>query len=257
MSGTVGTPERNTKGKFRSYFMTWNNYPENWKSLIIDSCDKYVAQEEIGDNGNRHIQGYLSFKNPRSFDSVRKMFEGAHLEPPKSHVAAINYCKKLNSRNGEQINNIDKHIDDPLEGKELYDWQKNILKIIDTKPDNRTIHWIYDEEGNKGKTTFCKHLVLSMQKKILVMSGKANDIKYGVSCFLKKNELLVAIFHFVRTQENYISYEAIESIKDGMFYNSKYECEMVVFNSPHVFVFSNFEPNYDKLSKDRWNIIVI
>jgi hypothetical protein len=248
---------RNTRVRSRAYFITWNSYPENWKDIIINNCNKYVAQEEIGINGNKHIQGYISFKNQRSFNTVKALFEGAHLEIPKSHIAAMNYCKKFDTRNGEQINNINKPlIKDPLEGLTYYDWQQNIINIIESDPDNRTIHWFWEPNGNIGKTTFCKHLALKY-KGTIVLSGKASDAKYGVFCYLKKHSLNIVIFHFVRSNENYVSYEAIECIKDGLFYNVKYESDMCLYNNPHVLIFSNFEPDIDKLSKDRWNVRLI
>jgi hypothetical protein len=37
-------------------------------------------------------------------------------------------------------------------------------------------------------------------------------------------------------------YETLELIKDGLFASSKYESDMHISNSPHVFVFANFEP---------------
>ena len=51
-----------------------------------------------------------------------------------------------------------------------------------------------------------------------------------------------------------ISYRGIEQIKNACFYSSKYECEMVVGNCPTVVIFSNFKPDEEKMSKDRWDI---
>ena len=56
---------------------------------------------------------------------------------------------------------------------------------------------------------------------------------------------------FTRSQEQFVSYQAIEEVKNGILFNNKYEAKMVVFNNPHVVVFSNFEPDYKALSSDR------
>ncbi len=53
---------------------------------------------------------------------------------------------------------------------------------------------------------------------------------------------------------DHINYEIIESVKNGIIYNTKYECEMRVYAIPHVIVFSNEMPDETKLSRDRWNI---
>lgn len=64
----------------------------------------------------------------------------------------------------------------------------------------------------------------------------------------------VCVFHYTRAVENYVSYEALEAIKDGIFFSTKYESGMVVFDSPHVVVFANFPPDRTQLSADRWRI---
>ena len=59
---------------------------------------------------------------------------------------------------------------------------------------------------------------------------------------------------FTRDVEEYVSYQAIEAIKNGIFYNTKYESKMITYNSPHVIIFANFFPDITKLSSDRWVI---
>lgn len=54
--------------------------------------------------------------------------------------------------------------------------------------------------------------------------------------------------------ENYVSYEAIESVKDGIFFSGKYESGMTIFNQPHIICFANFAPDIGKMSSDRWKI---
>lgn len=67
-------------------------------------------------------------------------------------------------------------------------------------------------------------------------------------------ELDICIMDFPRTVEGYVSYSAIEEIKNGMFFNGKFESSMVMFNTPHIVIFANFLPDTSKLSKDRWVI---
>ncbi len=54
---------------------------------------------------------------------------------------------------------------------------------------------------------------------------------------------------------DHVNYEVIESVKNGIVYNTKYESEMRVYKIPHVIVFSNERPDETKLSHDRWDII--
>lgn len=257
--------ERNTNNtcsneRFRSFFFTWNNYPENYSELLKSNLEKFEFQKEIGETGNEHIQGIGMFKNQRTFSQVKKLFPGMHIERVKNWAAALNYVNKsetavLNTHEG----NVRKILKDPLEPylNCLYPFQNKILNILKEEPDNRIIYWFYDTKGCIGKTSLAKHLCIKYPNETLFLGGKSSDIKYGVFSFTKKNTLRNCIFHFTRTVENFISYEALESIKDGIFYNTKYESEMCLFDPPHIICLANFKPETDKMSLDRWRIFEI
>jgi len=90
----------------------------------------------------------------------------------------------------------------------------------------------------------------------MYVTGKCADVKYGIASFLKTNYYLRAvIFDFCRSNEEYISYEGIEAVKNGIFFATKYESDMVMYNQPHIIVFANFPPDLNgKVSNDRWII---
>lgn len=251
---TDGTPSRNTK--IRAWFGTWNSYPDDWRDIITRSCDKYVAQPEVGASGNPHIQFAVYFKNARSFNSVKKLFQGAHLEPAKNWGACKNYCKKSETKAGEGIDSENRIIcRDPLQEKELYEWQREICDIINSDADDRTIFWYWEPDGCQGKTTLAKHLCL-MDSGILYMTGKAADIKYGVFQYVEEHKKgpRCVIIDLTRSTEGFVSWQGIEEVKNGIFYNTKYECKMVMFDNPHVIIFANYKPEKDKLSSDRWKL---
>lgn len=259
---TIDTPACNTKERGRCWGPnTWNNYTEEnyefLKNWLQNNCEDFVMQREIGTNGTPHIQFCMKFKNARRFSALKKEFEKVHFEKSKNFNATKNYCQKKDTAIDVCDKKKTRTVKDPLANKILYDWQLKLIELINTEPDDRTITWIYDENGNMGKTTLAKHLCLKYPNQALYISGKSADIKYGVTKFLEneKNELRICLFDFVRSNENYFSFEAIESIKNGIFYNTKYESTMVLYNPPHVICFSNFLPDLTKLSNDRWNII--
>ena len=92
-SGTGGTPSRNTKSRAWGP-CTWNNYPDNYAAIIKGCGGDYVYQTELGSTGNIHIQFGIKFANPRSFEAVKKLFPGAHIEASNNWPAVVNYCKK-------------------------------------------------------------------------------------------------------------------------------------------------------------------
>ncbi|UOF81474.1 rep protein [Circoviridae sp.] len=240
--------------RHRSYMFTINNYTEDDESQISQYFESYVYQYEVGVDGKvPHIQGYCEFKNQVTFSSIKKMIPRAHFEPRRgTRAQAIAYCTKIETRTGGPFS---KGIPIPKPIKTIsvfYDWQKAVLEMIDQEPDDRTIIWIYEHEGNAGKTALAKYLAIT--RKALYVSGKSNDIKYAVSEAEHKD---IIILDVPRCNQDYISYEAIESVKNGIFFCGKYESKQVIFNSPHLIVFSNEKPDTTKLSEDRWKIYKI
>lgn len=133
--------------------------------------------------------------------------------------------------------------------EKLRPWQTDVLTLLAEDPDDRKIHWYFDAEGKKGKTSLAKHICCNM-KPALYVQGKSADIKSAIASMDIKPKIV--IFGLPRSLEDYVSYEAIESCKDGIFFSGKYESGMVLYAPPHVIIFANFLPDTSKLSADRW-----
>jgi len=135
--------------------------------------------------------------------------------------------------------------------------KEEILKLISEEPDDRTIHWYWEPEGKVGKTALAKHIV--MNKRGLYVSGRCNDVKCAIKAYLEKHndEIDIVLWDIPRELEEYISFDAIESVKNGIFFCGKYESDQVWFDPPHVIIFANFEPRLSALSKDRWHVVKI
>lgn len=254
---TIHVPQSRVRA--RRWCFTFNNYTKSEHEHICVTCAtsgwNYIIGKEVGANGTPHLQGYIECKEVIDFNKLKKINAKIHWEKARgSKEANINYC----SKDGDYKTNfvIKEPVEDNLKGLTLYPWQQDIVNLMTSKPDKRKVYWYWDKYGHTGKTSLAKHLILTYPNQILFTGGKANDIKYGVASFLKnpKNDLKMCIFHYTRTVEGFVSYDALESIKDGIFFNSKYESDMCVFNSPHIVCFANFAPDVTKLSRDRWII---
>lgn len=260
--GNIGnTGEGNTKLPRAVPGRYWCFTLNNWKLETLETMEtyfkkgdiKYIIGEEVGENGTPHLQGYIEC--PSKVRPIEKfgLDKNIHWEKCKGNKSQnIKYC----SKDGKIHTNID-ILKDPLKGLELYKWQTDILNIIKTEPDNRTINWYYGINGCEGKTTLAKHICIN-NKEALYVNGKGADVKCAIAEMLKKDiSPKVVIFGFPRTAEDYCCYSALEEVKDGLFFSGKFESTMCMFNSPHIIVFANFKPDIKKLSKDRWNIINI
>lgn len=254
--GNTNSPSSSNKKKHckhRSYILTINNPDVSGKSMAqyLDTLDtKYVFQLELGEEEKTpHFQMLLNFKNARSFEGMKKLFPTAHIEKAKCLKQAVKYCQKMDTRiDGPWISgfpNFDINII-----KDLREWQKNLLIDIEKRNNDRRVFWIFDEKGGSGKTALAKWLVC--RKNALYVSGKAADIKYALSEHLEEKEITMVIFDYPRSQKDYISYGAIEEVKNGIFFSNKYESKMAIFNPPIVIIFANFLPDVTQLSSDRW-----
>lgn len=248
---------RNTKkivNPARNWCFTLNNYSEEDINNIkeCEELEEFVFQEETGQSGTKHLQGYIKFlKKRRPFEVFKN--NSFHWEVCRNISASKLYCQKADTRTGEVFI---KNKSEYSINIELYDWEKRICEILDSEPDDRTLHWIWESEGGVGKTTFQKWVFLNY-KKVIVLSGKSSDMKYGVVKFQETNGYLprIVLINIPRTSIDYVSYAGIEDIKDMFFYSGKYEGGMVCGPSPHVLIFANERPQLENVSQDRWNII--
>lgn len=260
---TDDTDEGNTKPHLRSrgWFFTLNN-PQNWHTNhenfieVLECSDvfKYIFQLEEGENKTPHFQGVVYYENARSFASMKELHTKVNWRKCKDWKAANKYCCKPEGRlEGPWA----KGIKIPKEVgiiKELQPWMADCLSILTGPVDNRAIYWYVDYPGGAGKTSFAKWLCV--KKGALYVSGKAADIKFAISKWLESGkEIDIVIFDIPRCNLDYVNYQALEEIKNGIFFSGKYESGMAVFAQPHVICFANERPKVNLLSKDRWRII--
>lgn len=247
-------PGGNTKNAWPRYqlycwFFTLK-YEESQLSQLLELLKniskKFTFSGEIGEGGYKHWQGCFSLKKKEYFATVKNYFPNSiHLEPCKNFFSATSYCKKEET-----------HIEGPYTEKtvlistieKLYPWQEKIEEICLRKPDDRTIHWYWEPKGCKGKTAFCKYMAVKHGATILA-NGASKDIGQSLP-----DDPKIVIFNFTRTTEERINYGALEAVKDGLVFCPKYESKTKIFNCPHVVVFSNFPPDKETMSIDRWKI---
>jgi len=81
--------------KCRNYVFTKNNYTQDDLDMFDTVECKYLVygKEVAPTTGTPHLQGFISFKNPRSPVSVTKEFK-CWAKAAKTVHAAIEYCKK-------------------------------------------------------------------------------------------------------------------------------------------------------------------
>lgn len=107
----------------RNFCFTWNNYDEDSKIFLSTLACKYVAySEEVAPStGTKHLQGYISFKQPKSIQQARLVLQGCHVETMLGSIAQNEeYCSKA----GILIEHGEKPISNDNKGRaEKLRWQ--------------------------------------------------------------------------------------------------------------------------------------
>lgn len=262
VSDTPDTPSRNTN-RCRAWCFTWNNYTSSDVKYLLEklSRDKYLFGEETGTAGTPHLQGVVRFTNARSFEQCRKIFKNNHIEKCSNWSASLNYC----SKDGQTYTNIASKLSRHGRLLKLYDnvvwkpWQKQIIDIVDTEPNNRTVNWFWESNGNVGKSFLAKYLYLKYGA--IIADGKKdnvfNQVKNWLDTHKQEEDIRLVLLDIPRYNIGYENYGVLEKLKDGMMYSGKYEGGVCAFLPPHVVVFANTPPNTEHFSEDRWNVVCI
>lgn len=265
---TMTTRGGNTKplvhnSSLRRVCMTINNYNESDYNDYVTTCIsknwKYVFGREIGSNGTPHLQCYLEFTSPVKFRTLKNVFPTAHIEKARGNRKQnLEYCTKDNLYDTNFVIKT-------CGKKQLYDkfysdvtwfqWQQEILDLISTAPDDRIVNWYVDRNGNRGKSFLARYIAISYG--CILATGKKDDIFNQVLTWQQdddKPDFSIVICDVPRCSSDYVSYASLENLKNGFLYSGKYEGGQCFFLPPHVIVFSNEEPDYNKMSSDRWNV---
>lgn len=280
LNGLTGNTKSQSKRDTQRlyWFFTWNHYGgvetgDELNEICKNECVWWVFQEEIAPTtGTPHLQGCMRLKQKRRIKELKAIFsDKIHWEKCIDVEASKLYCQKTDTAKPDGI--IWKSNEKPKEFKEkpkkkelkvistLYNWQEKLNGWLMGEPDDRKIIWIFNREGNVGKTVLCKYL-MTKHRVVLATGGTCKDLACMLALHEKNNFDLNEKFTFIlniakETDVNKISYKALESIKDGLLSSPKYESCTMVFNNPHVVVFANNMPVVSKLSKDRWAIYEI
>lgn len=231
------------------WFGTINGYKDEEiqqiVSILDEKCDLYVCEKEIGASGNKHLQLKIKLKSKgRPSECIWK---AAHWEKSKGWKGC-EYCWKDGTELGVDI--WCKGVDPVLKPK-IYGWQQSVVDMLpEMKP--RNIYWFFEEKGGVGKTDLCRYLCLLDKKYTVMVGGKASDMKACIAS--KEDKPKLVIINVPRCSYDYVSYQGLEEVSDGIFFSGKYESDMVIFNKPKIIVFANEPPVRDKMSSDRWCI---
>lgn len=221
-----------------------------------EQAKKYCSKEdtrikgpfEIGDDKNllrkkgqnKNIENLNDLKDKLKQLDIREIWE-------TDFKTMVFHNKSLNEySNIIRKEKVIEELKEEFNNSELKPWQKNVYDLVEDQ-NKRQVLWIYDNEGNHGKTWLAKYLVVN-NNAFYCRGGKIQDVAHAY-----KGEEIV-IFDFTRDSKDYIVYNTIESMKDNMIWSPKYDSHLKLSKCNKVVCFANFLPIVLKMSKDRWLI---
>ena len=145
---------------------------------------------------------------------------------------------------------------------ELKPWQESLLEYVQ-QPCDREIFWIIGKEGNEGKNWFQKYVKswLGARRVVTGIDIKANSA--SIFQALRKCPIVTAdifLFNIGKSMKKFdqINYDALEKMKDGEAFASKYDSQQLKIRVPNVvMVFSNSPPDVRELAKVRFRVFNI
>ena len=242
---------------------------------------RFVYQvEEAPTTLRKHLQGRIDLKSKENRLTKMSMINQFKIAfpnkiqnltfSPESNASVkkdgLNfYTTKMESRVEGPFMDDTFKVPEKYEAKDLncmetpFPWQQKVLDEIKGEPNDRRIEWIYEEEGNQGKSKLIKYLCFKKMATKIPM-GTAGQLR---SCVCQRGAHRVYLVLFTRAlgKDDRLEdvFQVVEAIKDGFVDSAMYGKggDTLYMEPPHVYVFGNFDPFpvLHKLgSMDRWRV---
>ncbi|QDM14411.1 replication-associated protein [Human associated porprismacovirus 3] len=217
-----------------------------------NDCKKWIIGKEIGKNGYKHWQIRIETSNDSFFEWIQDHIPTAHVEKSDNGVDECEY----ETKEGQFIRYSDRTPVLIQRYGAFRPNQKRALQALGATNDRQVVVW-YDETGNVGKSWFTGAL---WERGLAYVTPPTIDtvkglIQWVASCYMDGGFRPYVIIDIPRSWKwSEQLYSAIESIKDGLIYDTRYHSRMINIRGVKVLVMTNTMPKLDKLSQDRWCI---
>jgi len=256
-----------------------------WKQEITDLMiindlkplvKKYGFQQEIGEEtGYRHWQIRISLIKKTTLKNCIGLFsttnlKGGHFSTTSNGCKDIyHYTTKTQTRVPNTHAYTDKDKPPPELTRQLkefytftpYKWQLQAYEIAN-KTDCRKITFIYDPNGNNGKSIFCEWLEYENIADEIPTCNSYEDISSYVCSRraqnFNSNCYIIDMPRGLKKEKLSQFYSGIETIKNGICFDKRYTASKIRFDRPQIIIFTNTLPKETEcLSADRWQIYTL
>lgn len=214
--------------------------------ILKRDVHKWIVAKERGTFGYDHWQ--IRVQCNLTFDEMKQEWgENAHIEEASDNyeyerkesnfICSEDNAARLSGRFGELRPN-----------------QRAILDRVDMQND-RQITVCCDHKGNNGKSWLCRYLYENGRAFYVPPTIKSAQgiIQHIASGYRGEEYVIIDIPR--STKWNTDLYVCMETIKDGLVYDTRYSARTRNIYGVKVLVMCNTKPNVAKLSADRWDLI--
>ena len=260
-----------------------------YKEMRSDVKTRHMEQHSKREESNFTTNTYKTNKNNTTSDDSTKRkdeenemkdeeFRKALIKLENEYQEKIVQGKKIYKMLGEGVvsyqaltRDMKEEVDLYMENQEnfrdignieLKPWQESLLEYVQ-QPCDREIFWVVGKEGNEGKSWFQKYVKswLGARRVVTGIDIKANNA--SIFQALRKCPIITAdifLFNIGKSMKKFdrINYDALEKMKDGEAFASKYDSQQLKIRVPNVvMVFSNSPPDVKELAKVRFRVFDI
>lgn len=237
------------RGKMTIYMLTmpWSAATKRIFKLYIERNDihDWTIGFEVGRDGYRHVHIRLNARS--SFEDLQNFFTGAHIEEASTDD------DWYERKDGHFVCSKDTMDVRKCRFGRLRNNQARILQLLGRQGDRGILVWA-DFKGSVGKSFFCRWLV--ERGRAYYVPPTVNEVKqiiqYVCAGYKGQPYIVIDIPRSARWSQSL--YTGIESIKDGLVYDTRYTAKIRDIWGVKILVLTNTLPNIDALSKDRWTI---
>lgn len=230
---------------------------------------KYSFQLEKGSAGRKHYQIFIVLDTAMSGREIRESCKSILRRfwkagcmttlPLHSQDDSEIYCQKEETRiEGPWFFPKNKYFgQDMVTKRKLYPWQRSVIAMaLAKKVDPRSIIYIAEEQGGKGKSEVTKHLGYHHDACVVPLGLSSAQMKAAICSTHARRNYIVDLPRNNRSYQDI--YDTIEEIKRGFVISSFHgKLKNLFFERPNVFVFSNSLPELYRMSFDMWTIYTI
>ena len=131
-------------------------------------------------------------------------------------------------------------------------WQIKLRNILLSKPDDRSIYWYWDTNGNVAESDFVRYMMINHH--VICLNGRCSNLTKTVYKIRKKNgyDPEIIIIYATKYGRKDINYDDIERLKNGVF---DYKLKTVTMNYPNIVVLAYKKTDYGLSSEYLWQVV--